>query len=160
MPGQSCRSVSSVENISSHILLQVVELQFFNINGNKALLSSKMSEIEELLKSYPKIHLGFEATVGGGTPILRTIQMYYNTDDIDVVKGIMNGSTNYILSKMLLEGVAYQDVYDEAMKLGYLESTISSPFSTLADPSFDIDGKDARSKLMILNRLAFGVYVM
>ena len=119
-----------------------------------------MSDIEELLKSYPHTHLGFEATVGGGTPILRTIQAYYNTDDVTVVKGIMNGSTNYILSKMLLEGIAYQDVYDEAMQLGYLESKIFSSCSCLADPSFDIDGKDARSKLMILNRLAFGVYVV
>ena len=83
-----------------------------------------MDDIEALLKAYPNVHLGFEATVGGGTPILRTIQTYYNTDDVAVVKGIMNGSTNYILSKMLLEGVSYQEVYDEAMRLGYLEGIL------------------------------------
>ena len=106
-----------------------------------------MKEIEELLQENPSTHFGFEATVGGGTPILHSIQEYYNTDEVSIVRGIINGSTNYILSKMLLENVSYEDVYNESMELGYLE----------ANPDFDIKGLDAQSKLMILNRLAFGV---
>lgn len=109
-----------------------------------------MEEIEELLQNHPSVHLGFEATVGGGTPILHTIQEYYNTDEVKAIRGIINGSTSYILSKMLLENVPYEDVYNEALRLGYLES----------DPNFDIKGLDARSKLIILSRLAFGVYRM
>ena len=107
-----------------------------------------MKEIEDLLEKYPQSHLGFEATVGGGTPILHTLQTYYNTDEVQVLRGIINGSTNFILSKMLLLDIAYETVYNEAMKLGYLE----------ANPDFDIRGMDAQSKLIILNRLAFGMY--
>ena len=106
-----------------------------------------MKEIEELLQENPDTHFGFEATVGGGTPILHSIQEYYNTDEVREVRGIINGSTNYILSKMLLENVSYEEVYNESMALGYLET----------NPDFDIKGLDAQSKLMILNRLAFGV---
>lgn len=83
-----------------------------------------MDDIDNLLKLYPKVHLGFEATVGGGTPILYTLQTYYNSDDIQVIKGIMNGSTNFILSKMLLEGMPYKQVYEEATRLGYLEGSV------------------------------------
>ena len=85
------------------------------------MLSNRINDIENLLKSYPTVHLGFEATVGGGTPILHTLQTYYNSDDIQVIKGIMNGSTNFILSKLLLEGRSYKQVYEEATRLGYLE---------------------------------------
>ena len=95
-----------------------------------------------------------------GTPIIHTLQTYYNTDDIYELCGIINGSTNFILSKMLLDKKDYDSVYNEARSLGYLEGAIRAMSSPLANSAFDIEGYDCRSKLVILNRLAFGVSVM
>lgn len=119
-----------------------------------------MKEIEALLEQNPQARLGFEATVGGGTPIIHTLQTYYSTDDIYELRGIINGSTNFILSKMLLEKKDFASVYNEARSLGYLEGVFISVQSYVANASYDIEGLDARSKLVILNRLAFGVFVL
>ena len=119
-----------------------------------------MKEVESLMETHPQVGFGFEATVGGGTPIIHTLQTYYNTDDIYELCGIINGSTNFILSKMLLDKKDYDSVYNEARSLGYLEGAIRAMSSPLANSAFDIEGYDCRSKLVILNRLAFGVSVM
>ena len=119
-----------------------------------------MREIEALMEAHPQVGIGFEAAVGGGTPIIHTLQTYYNTDDIYELCGIINGSTNFILSKMLLDKRDYDSVYNEARTLGYLEGANRAMSSPLANAAFDIEGYDCRSKLIILNRLAFGVFAM
>jgi homoserine dehydrogenase len=90
--------------------------------------------------------LFYEAAVGGGIPILRALRTSLAGERIDRVMGIVNGTTNFILSKMTSEGSDYQEVLKEAQALGYAE----------ADPSADVDAFDAAAKVQILSSLAFG----
>src|SRR5690606_38648826 len=87
----------------------------------------------------------YEASVAGGIPILRTLVEGFSSDRITKIMGIVNGTTNYILSKMSKEGVSYEAALKEAMELGYAE----------ADPSSDVEGMDAAYKMTILGRLGF-----
>ncbi len=91
----------------------------------------------------------FEAAVGGGTPVLGPLAAELAADRIDRVRGIVNGTTNHILSEMASRGRAYADVLADAQSAGYAE----------ADPSGDVDGDDAVNKLAILARLAFGIWL-
>eukprot|EP00933_Yihiella_yeosuensis_P075438 TRINITY_DN84843_c0_g1_i1.p1 TRINITY_DN84843_c0_g1~~TRINITY_DN84843_c0_g1_i1.p1 ORF type:complete len:425 (+),score=100.58 TRINITY_DN84843_c0_g1_i1:118-1392(+) len=119
------------------------------VTGNKALIAAHLPEIQAALKANPKACFGYEAAVCGGIPIISTMRNDYVGDVVDEVMGIMNGTTNFILSKMAAEGAAYADVLAEAQKLGYAETP----------PDFDVEGWDARSKLAILCKLGFGVFV-
>eukprot|EP00747_Dinoflagellata_sp_TGD_P163707 gnl/TRDRNA2_/TRDRNA2_182685_c0_seq1.p1 gnl/TRDRNA2_/TRDRNA2_182685_c0~~gnl/TRDRNA2_/TRDRNA2_182685_c0_seq1.p1 ORF type:complete len:435 (+),score=104.32 gnl/TRDRNA2_/TRDRNA2_182685_c0_seq1:57-1361(+) len=119
------------------------------VTGNKALIATFLREIQEALKSSPGGSFAYEAAVCGGIPIIHTMQHDYVGDEISSVMGIMNGTTNFILSKMESEGAAYADVLAEAQALGYAETP----------PDFDVEGWDARSKLAILCKLAFGCFV-
>ncbi|KAL8021139.1 putative homoserine dehydrogenase, NAD(P)-binding domain superfamily [Plasmopara halstedii] len=116
------------------------------ITANKALVAGFMPEIVQLLQDYPNVHFGYEAAVAGGIPIIHTLQNAYNADTITEIAGIMNGTTNYMLSKMEAEGVAYDEVLKEAQDLGFAE----------ANPSADVDGFDVQSKIAILAKLGFG----
>ena len=87
--------------------------------------------------------------VCGGIPVIRSMQSDFVGDDIDMLSGIINGCTNFMLTKMDQGGLSYEDSLAEASRLGYAE----------ADPTLDVGGFDARSKLRILMRLAFGVEV-
>lgn len=87
----------------------------------------------------------YEASVAGGIPIIRTLTEGFSSDRITKVMGIVNGTTNYILTKMSKKGAAYEDVLKEAQQLGYAE----------ANPSSDVDGLDAARKMTILATLAF-----
>lgn len=91
------------------------------------------------------MHIGFEAAVGGGIPILRSIKNGLAGDEIKSVYSIINGTSNFILSKMTKEGGKFEDVLKKAQEKGYAE----------ADPSLDINGTDSAHKLAILGRLAF-----
>ena len=93
--------------------------------------------------------LGMEASVAGGIPVLTALREGIAGDGVDALIGILNGTSNYILTEIERTGAAFEDVLREAQELGYAE----------ADPSADIDGYDARSKLAILVGLAFGVQV-
>ncbi|RLN96027.1 hypothetical protein BBJ28_00009378 [Nothophytophthora sp. Chile5] len=119
------------------------------ITANKALVASFMPEIVQLLAEHPTVRFGYEAAVAGGIPIIHTLQDAYNSDVITEIAGIMNGTTNYMLSKMEAEGVAYDAVLKEAQDLGYAE----------ANPSADVDGFDVQSKIAILAKLGFGSIV-
>lgn len=119
------------------------------VTGNKALIAAHLPEIQAAVKANPKACFAYEASTCGGIPIIETLKHDYVGDKIQSVKGIMNGTTNFILSKMDKEGAAYADVLAEAQSLGYAETP----------PDFDVEGWDARSKLVILCKLAFGVYV-
>ncbi|MEY2989745.1 MAG: homoserine dehydrogenase [Candidatus Nanopelagicales bacterium] len=114
------------------------------VTANKALLAEDGATLYEAAERHG-VDLYFEASVAGAIPLLRPLRESLAGDRVRKVMGIVNGTTNYMLTKMDEEGVAYADVFDEANELGYLE----------ADPSLDVDGHDAAAKAAILAELAF-----
>ena len=114
------------------------------VTANKALLAADGATLYEAA-GRNGVDLYFEAAVAGAIPLLRPLRESLAGDRVTKVLGIVNGSTNFMLTKMDEEGVEYSDVFEEAMSLGYLE----------ADPSLDIDGHDAAAKAAILAELAF-----
>jgi homoserine dehydrogenase len=98
------------------------------------------------LAAAQNLPIGFEASVAGDIPILRVIHESTAGHRLRAVRGILNGTSNYILTQMERRGIEFEQALDEAQKAGYAE----------ADPTFDIDGLDARNKLCILARMAFG----
>ncbi|MFU8856138.1 MAG: homoserine dehydrogenase [Deferrisomatales bacterium] len=118
------------------------------VTANKALLAVHGDEIFEAAR-VAGVDVGFEASVGGGIPILRAVREGMAGNRIRSVLGILNGTTNYILTEMKDRGEAFERVLREAQKLGYAE----------ADPTFDVEGVDAAHKLTILATLAFGCRV-
>jgi homoserine dehydrogenase len=115
------------------------------VTANKALIATHGQELEDLaLKN--SVKLMYEASVGGGIPILNTMRENLSANEFESVFGIINGTTNYILTQMTENGLGYEPAVKEAQKLGFAE----------ADPSSDVDGDDAAYKLSILAALAFG----
>jgi len=115
------------------------------VTANKALLAMHWDEIFSAAAK-KNIILGFEASVGGGVPVIKSIKESLVANKIEKIIGIMNGTTNYILTKMEEEAKDFGDVLKEAQNLGYAE----------ADPTFDVEGIDTAHKLTILGSLAFG----
>jgi homoserine dehydrogenase len=115
------------------------------VTANKALLAEKGNELVELATEYA-CEIGFEASVCGGIPVIRAIRDGLVGNRIDYILGILNGTSNYILSKMSEEGLPFSEALSEAQLAGFAE----------ADPGLDIEGIDAAHKLCILTRLAFG----
>ncbi len=95
------------------------------------------------------VDLAFEASVGGGIPIIRTLREALTSDWVESVHAILNGTCNYILTKMREEGASFEDALAKAQELGYAE----------AEPSLDVDGHDAAQKLVVMSMLAFGAKV-
>ena len=118
------------------------------VTANKALLASHGAELHAAAAEHG-VDLFFEASVAGAIPLLRPLRESLAGDRVTKVMGIVNGSTNYMLTKMDEEGLTYSEIFDEAKALGYLE----------ADPSLDIDGHDAAAKAAILAELAFHTQV-
>ena len=118
------------------------------VTANKHVIAHHGPELEAIARA-SSTALRFEAAVGGGIPILGVLAADLAANRVSRVRGIVNGSTNLVLSKMASDGRAYADVLAEAQAAGYLE----------ADPSADVEGVDAANKLAILIRLAFGVWV-
>ncbi|MGE3538906.1 MAG: homoserine dehydrogenase [Candidatus Tectimicrobiota bacterium] len=118
------------------------------VTANKALLAQHG---RELFQAATALHrdIGFEASVGGGIPIIRTIKEGFVANRFLAISCIINGTTNYILSNMSDQGLDFQVALKEAQELGYAE----------ADPSFDVDGIDAAQKIALLASLAFGSWV-
>jgi homoserine dehydrogenase len=118
------------------------------VTANKALLAKHW---KELLSSAQKNHvrLCFEASVGGGIPLLQPLNESLAANHLKSIYGIINGTANYILTKMSEEGRNFNDVLKEAQEMGYAES----------DPTFDIEGDDTAQKLIILTIIGFGIYV-
>ncbi|MEE9542403.1 MAG: homoserine dehydrogenase, partial [Thermodesulfobacteriota bacterium] len=118
------------------------------VTANKALLSTYGKEI--FTKSMELgLQIGFEASVGGGIPVLKALKEGLSANNIDSIYGIINGTANYILTSMSEEGGAFDAVLAMASELGYAE----------ADPSYDIDGIDSAHKLALLIDIAYGTYV-
>ncbi|MFI5322062.1 MAG: homoserine dehydrogenase [Thermodesulfobacteriota bacterium] len=118
------------------------------VTANKALLAHYGREIfgEAVEKG---VDVGFEASVGGGIPVIKATQESFAANNILSIHGIINGTSNYILTKMTEEGSEFEEVLKEAQDEGYAE----------ADPSFDVDGIDAAHKLSILIMLSFGIFI-
>ncbi|MCZ6473244.1 MAG: homoserine dehydrogenase [SAR324 cluster bacterium] len=118
------------------------------VTANKALLAEHAREI--FGRVYNKeLSIGFEASVAGGIPVLRSLKEGLSGDHIREIVGIVNGTSNYILSKMSAEGTPFAEVLAEAQRLGYAER----------DPTFDVEGHDAAHKLAILVNLAYGTII-
>jgi homoserine dehydrogenase len=114
------------------------------VTANKGLLAEHGSEIHAAART-AGVMLGFEASVGGGLPIVKTLKEALAANRILSIYGIINGTCNYILTKMTDEGRSFEDVLREAQQAGYAE----------ADPAFDVEGVDSAHKLAILVNLAF-----
>jgi homoserine dehydrogenase len=116
------------------------------VTANKALLAEHGAELFAEAEKHG-LQIGFEASVAGGIPIIKVIREALIANNFSSMFGIINGTANYILTKMTDEGVEFSDALDEAQKLGYAES----------DPTFDIEGVDAAHKLTLLASLAYGI---
>jgi homoserine dehydrogenase len=115
------------------------------VTANKELLAKRGCELISLANEH-QVHFYYEASVAGGIPILNVLRHLLKTNDINKIQGILNGTTNYIVSQMEGKGREYNDVLQEAQQIGYAE----------ADPTSDVEGFDALYKLYILSQLLFG----
>ena len=116
--------------------------------SNKELVAKHGPELLEIARDNNKNFL-FEASVGGGIPIIRPLNQSLTADEISEITGILNGTTNYIMTKMSQEGLSFDTVLKEAQRLGYAER----------NPEADVEGYDACRKIAILSSLAFGMHV-
>ncbi|HMV43093.1 MAG TPA: homoserine dehydrogenase [Leptospiraceae bacterium] len=114
------------------------------VTANKALLSEKGPELFQLAEE-KKVEIGYEASVGGAIPVIRSIKTGLVANDFQSIFGILNGTTNYILTKMEEDNIGYADALKQAQDLGFAEK----------DPTFDVEGIDAAHKLSILIGIAF-----
>ncbi len=115
------------------------------VTANKAAVAKDIGALTALAKE-KRVPLLFEASVGGGLPIIETIKRFKRTNCIDRVSGILNGTCNYILDAMQTDGISFETALKEAQRLGYAE----------ADPTTDISGMDVYNKAVIACSLAFG----
>ncbi|KQQ72331.1 MULTISPECIES: homoserine dehydrogenase [unclassified Rhizobium] len=118
------------------------------VTANKALLAASGVELARIAEENGAL-LNFEAAVAGGIPVIKALRESLTGNTISRVYGIMNGTCNYILTRMEKEGLSFADCLKEAQRLGYAE----------ADPAFDIEGNDTAHKLAILTTLAFGTQI-
>lgn len=118
------------------------------VTSNKELVSVYGDELLQIARDNNKNFL-FEASVGGGIPIIRPINQCLAANEIESISGILNGTTNYILTKMVKEGFSFEDALKNAQQLGYAE----------ANPAADIEGIDSCRKIAILASLAYGEHV-
>ncbi|MBR2957658.1 MAG: homoserine dehydrogenase [Clostridia bacterium] len=118
------------------------------VTSNKELVAAKGYELIKVAQE-KNVNFLFEASVGGGIPIIRPISQCLAANEIDEIAGILNGTTNFILTKMINDGMSFEDALKIAQELGYAER----------DPSADVEGKDACRKICILASLCFGNHV-
>lgn len=114
------------------------------VTANKAMLAYHRYELQECAGN---LAFGYEASVAGGIPIIKALKNGLSANHINSIRGIMNGTCNYILTKMINGGISYDKALKEAQELGYAE----------ADPTFDVGGYDTAHKLLILSSIAFGI---
>jgi len=129
------------------IILKALKAKKHVVTANKAVIAKHGKEIFKEAKDN-NVSISFEAAVGGCIPIIKTIKENYAADNIKDIYGIVNGTTNYILTKME-EGLSYEKALKQAQELGFAE----------ANPEFDVEGKDAAQKLVILASLAFNANI-
>lgn len=134
--------------VAKEFILEAFERGKHVVTANKALLSTHGKEI--FGKAAGKgVDIGFEASVGGGIPVIKALREGLAANRIESIYGIINGTANYILSKMTNEGGKFEDVLRRAQEKGYAE----------ADPTYDVEGIDTAHKLAILINLAYGTHI-
>lgn len=129
------------------ILLRALAAGRHVVTANKALLAEDGADIFALA-AQKGLHLGYEAAIAGGIPIVQPLKEDLAGNRVTRLMGILNGTCNYILTQMTATGMAYEEALAKAQELGYAE----------ADPTLDVEGGDAAHKLCLLIRLAFGVH--
>jgi homoserine dehydrogenase len=132
--------------IARELVLEAIAAGKHVVTANKALLAVHGTEIFAAASARGVV-VAFEAAVAGGIPIIKALREGLSANRIDWIAGIINGTTNFILTEMRDKGRAFADVLAEAQKLGYAE----------ADPTFDVEGIDAAHKLTIIAAIAFGI---
>jgi homoserine dehydrogenase len=136
------------EGVAKRLILDAVEKGKPVVTANKALLAKHGNELVAAADKHG-VDLAYEASVGGCMPIIKTIRESLVGNRISAMTGILNGTCNYILSKITDEGVSFEAALAEAQEKGYAE----------ADPTLDVEGQDAAHKLAILSALAFGMRI-
>ena len=136
------------DGISKKIVQVALNKKIHVITANKALISKHGEDLGKLAEKN-KVNLEFEAAVAGGIPVLRTIKDGLSTNKINKVVGILNGTSNYILSEMENTNKSFKDVLAKAQDLGYAET----------NPKNDLDGNDVLSKIRILSSLSFNTKI-
>jgi len=132
--------------VAKALVLEAIRNGKHVVTANKALLATHGNEIFAAAQK-KGVMVAFEASVGGGIPIIKALREGLAANRIEWIAGIINGTSNFILSEMRDKGLAFETALADAQKRGYAE----------ADPTFDIEGVDASHKLTILSALAFGV---
>lgn len=134
--------------IAKELILKAIENGKHVVTANKALLALHGEEIFAAARKKGVV-IAFEAAVAGGIPIIKALREGLTANRIEWVAGIINGTANFILSEMREKGLPFEEVLEQAQKLGYAE----------ADPAFDIEGIDAAHKITIMAAIAFGIPV-
>ena len=132
--------------VAKDLVLKAIENGKHVVTANKALLAVHGNEICAAARS-KGVMVAFEAAVAGGIPIIKALREGLTANRIQWIAGIINGTTNFILSEMRDKGLSFETVLKEAQRLGYAE----------ADPTFDVEGIDAAHKLTIMSAIAFGI---
>ncbi|MBI5785247.1 MAG: homoserine dehydrogenase [Rhodocyclales bacterium] len=132
--------------VARELVMKAIENGKHVVTANKALLAVHGNEIFAAAQE-KGVMVAFEAAVAGGIPIIKALREGLTANRIEWIAGIINGTTNFILSEMRDKGLAFDTVLKEAQRLGYAE----------ADPTFDIEGVDAAHKLTIMSAIAFGI---
>jgi len=132
--------------VAKELVLKAIANGKHVVTANKALLATHGNEIFKAAQD-KGVMVAFEAAVAGGIPIIKAVREGLTANRIEWIAGIINGTTNFILSEMRDKGLSFDTVLKEAQRLGYAE----------ADPTFDIEGVDAAHKITLLASLAFGI---
>jgi homoserine dehydrogenase len=132
--------------VAKQLVLEAIRHGKHVVTANKALLATHGNEIFAAAQK-KGVMVAFEAAVAGGVPIIKALREGLSANRIDWIAGIINGTSNFILSEMRDKGLAFAEALGDAQKRGYAE----------ADPTFDIEGVDAAHKLAILSAIAFGI---
>lgn len=128
-------------------IIQALQAKKHVITANKDVIASYGSEIQAVAAENG-VSVLYEASVGGGIPIVHTLETQFGLDTVSKITGIMNGTTNFILTKMQQEQLSYETALTLAQEMGFAES----------DPTNDVEGIDAAYKLMVLAQLVYGIY--
>ena len=134
------------ESLAKELVIEALKKKIYVVTANKALIALHGNEISEI-SNKEGCDVAYEASVAGAVPIIKVIRESLNANEIEWIAGIINGTTNYILTEMLKSKKDFKDVLKEAQELGYAE----------ADPAFDVGGIDAAHKLTILSSICFGI---
>ena len=140
--------IGGAEGTAKKLVFEALKNKKHVITANKALVAKYGDQLSRIAEKN-KVNFEFEAAVCGGIPIIRSIKEGLIANNINKIYGVLNGTSNYILSSMDRDGLEYSDALLKAQKLGYAES----------NPTSDIDGEDVASKLKILTSLAFNSFI-